>query len=174
MTISRTMPPTIATAGIRRRRGSVACAPPTAVELDIGLRSKPRSGLVGLGSSRWVVRLSTRSFKVSVVPSEESSEPLDTVTPHFRQKFASGINSAPHAEHRGTLITRQKYSRHLFSASSAALARCLASAQFGQTQQAPEARQKVARGKRLCALPVDRFRQIQPRPGGAHRIVTCT
>jgi len=85
-----------------------AAATESRIELPIGWLRETRSGLVGLGSRRWVVTLSTRSFKVSVVCSEEFTAPLDvTVTPHCRQKFASGSSSAPHVEHRGTLITRQ-------------------------------------------------------------------
>ncbi len=109
MMTTSTMPATIEAAGSRRRGESVLARMLAApIELRIGLLSEPRSGLVGLGSRRWVVIFWTRSSKASVGSSEEFSELPDvTVAPHCRQKFASGSSSAPHAEHRGTLIRRQ-------------------------------------------------------------------
>jgi hypothetical protein len=56
---------------------------PAATELRVGLLMEPGSGLVGLGSKRWVVMFPTRSFKVSVGSSEVSTALRGvTVTPH--------------------------------------------------------------------------------------------
>jgi hypothetical protein len=74
---------------------------------------------VARGLRRWVVMSSTLSFKTSVGSSEViTGLPDVTVAPHHRQKFASGSSSALHAGQRLTLITRSKYSRRLFWAST--------------------------------------------------------
>jgi hypothetical protein len=41
----------------------------------------------------------------------------ETVTPHSRQKFASGGKVAPHREHLERLMRKTKYARRFLSAS---------------------------------------------------------
>jgi len=111
--MTRTPTPNKARGIFRRDGGPLRLA---ATELSSEFLSEPGPGPVALDSKCWVATPSIRSFNLRVSSSEVITALVAvTVAPHCRQKFASGISSAPHVEQRGMLITNKITPRFVLS-----------------------------------------------------------